>query len=1162
MCLLLPLLGEAERLSLGVLIAVVATILAGLGLHENIERSRRPVWAALYLGLVGLVVGTLVRSVHAELANVEFPFPSPADVFVMAGYVLILAGQRALAKARRHENNRADLLDALLVGALVGIPFWSLAVVPFLLDSTVAPSIRILDGTYSVIVIAVLVATALLAVGPGKRNWSYYLLAFSMTVLFVIDTGALLHDMGIQQLDWVISYAFPLGFIAYAAATLRPDISHLTDRPPVNEPRLTRQRIALLVASVLLVPALLLWQVESGYMLGVVLTSSGSAIIALIVLARMTDLVRANERSIRMERVRSNVGEALVAAGEVSDIARATLGGIMDLVTNDRPALGILLIDRGDGTFTADTHDGRAYYSPSDAVRLDEEFMTTVHEGRPTQRKGRLVLESGRVLCCPSGEETILIPLQMESISRGIFAITTSATMKRSTRRVLESIIWEACLALRSLELGEQIARERTERRYRAMFERSTDIVSVTGPDGVIHFCSPAALRALGREPTALIGRTLFELVHTADRQKVNSLLRYASSGRTEPRPVELRMRHRDKSVRWFEVLARDLTDEPEIEGIVITARDITERKTMEQEVSRSEARFRSLVQNSSDIVAVLDDDGRFTYLSPAVTAVLGFSSEELIGLSAFTLLHQNESELAGSFRSLVSRRRFAQERAEVSVTDKNGKAHTLELAITDLRSESAVHGVVVNARDVSVNKELESSLEHQALHDGLTGLPNRDLFSNQVAEALSRAEGRVDSVAVLLVDVDDFKTVNDSLGHQAGDQLLIDVADRILQCLRLSDSAARLGGDEFGLLLEHCQGEREAVVIAAQMLDAIAEPLFAGGRPIQLTASIGVSLVSEQARSAELLLRNADMAMYLAKGRGKARFALFEDTMQAAALERMDTKSALAIAVDRNELVLYYQPIVSMDGSSFHGAEALVRWKHPQRGLLGPGAFIPLAEETGVIVPIGSWIVNEALRQLSIWRARNLVDASFRMGVNLSVRQLDDPRIVDCIEIALARYCVPPASLTIEVTESLLVGENSEALLRLEGLRSLGVAVAIDDFGTGYSSLSYIGRFPIDILKIDRSFVDGLGGPSKKPTIASAIIDLARRIGAQTVAEGIEKVAELEVLLELGCDYAQGYLFSRPVPAAEFVALLTAGVAPLPRPEELSPLGSHADLT
>lgn len=303
-------------------------------------------------------------------------------------------------------------------------------------------------------------------------------------------------------------------------------------------------------------------------------------------------------------------------------------------------------------------------------------------------------------------------------------------------------------------------------------------------------------------------------------------------------------------------------------------------------------------------------------------------------------------------------------------------------------------------------------------------------------------------------------------------------------------------------------------------------------------------------------------MAMYLAKSRGKARVALFEETMESAALERMDTKSALGMAVDRDELVLYYQPIMSIDGGRFHGAEALVRWKHPERGLLGPGAFIPLAEETGLIVSIGSWIVNEALRQLSSWRARNLVDASFKMGVNLSVRQLDDPRIVDCIEIALARYGVPPESLTLEVTESLLVGENSMALLRLERIRSLGIAVAIDDFGTGYSSLSYIGRFPIDILKIDRSFVEGLGGPSKDPMVVSAIIDLAQSIGAQTVAEGIEQVAELAVLSDLGCDYAQGYLFSRPVPSAEFVALLTAGLAPLSRPEELSPLESHADLT
>lgn len=585
-CLSLPFLGEAERLSVGAVLAVAATVLAGVGLYRNIDQAHRRLWTLFYLGLVSLVVGTLVRSVHAELAGVEFPFPSPADAIVMAGYLLILAGELVLANARRHENNRADVLDACLVGALIGIPFWSLSVAPFLIDERVPLAVRALDGVYSVVTIALICATALLAVGPGKRNPAYYMLAVSIFVLFVIDTAAILHDTGLQQVEWLIAYAFPVGFIAFAGAALSPQIARLTDRPAVQEPRLTTRRIALLVASVLVVPVMLLWQVLADRPLGILLTSSGAALISLLVLARMTDLVHANERSIAMERVRSETGEKLVTAAEVEGIAAATLDGALRLIPNDAALVGIVVVtDRDNNLVATAFHELNVKDSPPFAG-LDRHLADQLMPGGVYQCSGSLELSGGRLTCRASRHHTIVLPLSVEASSRGFVAVTANDQIDRTTARVLESIVWEACLALRSAELSQDLAREKTERRYRALFENSSDLVSVVDSRSIVQFCSPTSRKALGWDPDFMVTKAITEFVHSDDRSKTLSLLRISSTDRPAHDPIEVRMLHADGTFRWFELLARDLSDEPEIGGLVINAREITDRRAAEQQLS------------------------------------------------------------------------------------------------------------------------------------------------------------------------------------------------------------------------------------------------------------------------------------------------------------------------------------------------------------------------------------------------------------------------------------------------------------------------------------------------------------------------------------------------------------------------------------------------
>ena len=1143
-CTLLPFLAEAERLSLGLLIAFACTVLAGLGLRKNIDRRQRRVWLSLYLGLVCFVVGVLVRGIHGLLVDDPFPFPSPADMVVMAGYIFIFFGQLDLARARRHENNRADLLDALLVGALIGLPFWALAVTPFLVDSSVPIAVRGLDAAYSVITIALVVATALLAVGPGKRNPSYYLLAFSMFILFVIDTGAILNDMGVEQAGWVISYVFPVAFIAYAAGVLHPGVRRLTDRPELQDPVLTRRRIAISVAAVLVVPLLLFVEVRAGHDLEIVLTSVGSAVIALLVLARMTDLVRANERSVSRERIRAATAERLVSATTSDEIAKAVLSGVMRVSADSRSTRCTVLLDTVNGLeIAAASEPGWATRSdrPRSArvsIGLDAVTMRTLREGHLCRAPGTIEIFHGRIELLPTDDETLLVPFVVDGSMGGLTVLTAEGHIDRATERMVDSIAWEAALALQSAELRRDLARQQTERRYQAMFERSSDLVCVVDAAGKITFSSPAARHLVGIEADDLVGRPLTDVINEQDRAKALALVRAVERGRADSDPVELRLEGRSERTLWAEMVVRDLRSEPQVEGLVVTARDVTDRRSAEARLATSEARFRALVQNSTDVVGVLDRDGRFTYLSPAILTTLGYRPEELVGQTMFDLIDEPEVR-AEAYERLWESAQFSQRRLELRVPDRYERLHTLDITLTDLRTEPAVGGIVINARDVSDNKELERSLRHQALHDTLTGLPNREAFANAVGEALN-PPSRTDGISVVVIDLDDFKTINDSLGHDVGDQVLVVVSDRIRNCLRLSDVAARLGADAFAILLDPVGSENEASTICERVLASLAEPILIVGRRLALTASAGIALGDRDQRSSQVVIRNADMAMHTAKSQGKGRLAVFREQMHQSASERMELHAALLRAIERKEFLLYYQPIVGIDGQSLHGAEALIRWRHPDRGVLAPGAFINLAEESGLIVPLGAWVIDESVRQLGVWLRRGLVSSDFSLDVNLSPLQLREPAIVDVVADALARHDVPAENLVIEITESLLVEDGTGCKERLAELRALGIRMAVDDFGTGYSSLSYIERFPIDVIKIDRSFIQGLGADDRDSTVVRAVLDIARQIGATTVAEGVEEGSELAALESLGCDLVQGFLFSRPVPAAEFVGLIT----------------------
>jgi diguanylate cyclase (GGDEF)-like protein len=475
--------------------------------------------------------------------------------------------------------------------------------------------------------------------------------------------------------------------------------------------------------------------------------------------------------------------------------------------------------------------------------------------------------------------------------------------------------------------------------------------------------------------------------------------------------------------------------------------------------------------------------------------------------------------------------------------------------------------------RTVEELRASEARLAHQAVHDGLTGLANRALFQDRVAHALARVArpphgdgAGAQLVGVLFVDLDDFKAVNDTFGHAAGDKLLMGVADRLTHRVRAADTVARLGGDEFAIVVEAADSVEEVRMVAERVSAAFAEPIALEGTEAMVNASIGVATGSAGC-TADALLRNADAALYVAKGRGKRRHVLFSPEMATAIHSRMTLEAELRRAFDRDELRVYYQPVVRLASGRLVGAEALVRWHHPERGLLAPSEFIPLAEDTGLVVPLGRWVLRQACREAAAWRSARPTppgvagaraqrpgaggaagaERGLSVSVNLSARQLQGSDLVRDVEAALAESGLAPGELTLELTESVLLRDSASALACLAELKAMGVRLAIDDFGVGYSSLSYLQQFPVDLLKIDKAFVDAAGRQAHEPVLVRAMVSLAGTLGLECVAEGIERQAQHDALRSLGCEFGQGYLFARPLPAPEFSRVVAWGLQAAP---------------
>lgn len=554
---------------------------------------------------------------------------------------------------------------------------------------------------------------------------------------------------------------------------------------------------------------------------------------------------------------------------------------------------------------------------------------------------------------------------------------------------------------------------------------------------------------------------------------------------------------------------------------------------------TRSGARIQHLLDLSRDAFVETDAGAVLTEWNRQAELLFGWSRDEVLGRPVTDFLvperymnrFQDDLAMARTAPGDTERTRPR----EMCLLHREG--HELQVTATayimgsgdSLRMGGFLH-------DRHEEKAAEEALAHAYLYDSLTGLPNRTLFTYRLAYALAKGKGSSGSVALLVLDLDRFKAINDALGHEVGDEVLVAVSGRLVAANGTAEVIARLGGDEFLVLFDGDDAEAEAEAFSERVLEALSAPITAGPGEVFITASIGIAYTSDRVTDATPLLSNADAAMYQAKKRGGGSVEVFGEAMRVRVLDRMNTEHSLHRALERSELKLFYQPVVEIKGSRAVGVEALLRWDHPDQGLVTPNRFIPVAEESGLIIPIGAWVLQEACRQLRRWQVKRYGGLQGAVEVNLSARQVDDPQIVATVEQILSETGLNPSYLTLEITESALMNDAAAALSVLRALKELGVTLAIDDFGTGYSSLSYLQRFPLDILKIDKTFVDELGIAPEGSEIISAVINLAHALGLQVIAEGVETELQLEELERLDCDFAQGYLFSRPVPAHELV--------------------------
>ena len=678
--------------------------------------------------------------------------------------------------------------------------------------------------------------------------------------------------------------------------------------------------------------------------------------------------------------------------------------------------------------------------------------------------------------------------------------------------------------------LERELRLQRSEEQYRGVVESTDDLITRVDHEGRLQFVNHASRRYFGLEPEACMGLLAFDFLHPDDQASTGAAFAIWIEGETPTLRWENRQISRAGQEHWMQWnITANRTPAGQVIGFTSIGRDVSEQRAAQQRLRLAASVFNS----SAEGIFVTDADKRILSINPAMMAASGYSQAELIGHTP-TLFRSGRHD-RNFYRAMMNEvAAHGHWRGEIWNRRKNGEVYPEWLTITAVKD---AEGVVVNYIgsffDISERKDAEKHIEFLAHHDSLTQLPNRTLLEDRIRQAIATSRHQENRTAILMLDLDRFKLINDTLGHDVGDLLLESVAHRLSAAVGETETVARLGGDEFIVLMPDVDSIDQALAMAQKILAAVAQVHLIGSEELHVTPSIGISLFPDDGDDAAALLRGADTAMYHAKSVGRNNFQFFTSSMNFEVLERITIEKDLRRALEHQEFVLYYQPQVNCLSGVVTGMEALIRWQHPQRGLVFPDKFIAIAEETGLIVPIGEWVLREACRQAKVWH--DLGQTGMRMGVNLSARQFQQADLFQQIASALADSGLNEAMLELEITEGMLMKDPQAAIELLNTLASLGIRLAIDDFGTGYSSLSYLKLFPLHRLKIDKSFIRDISSDPNDAAIVNAVIGLANSLNMEVIAEGVESVDQLRYLEQHGCHEIQGYFFSRPLPAHQF---------------------------
>jgi diguanylate cyclase (GGDEF)-like protein/PAS domain S-box-containing protein len=982
-------------------LSAAAGVLVGVRLHRP---NRRLPWYLLSAVLVSFTAGDTTYNILTDYLGEANPFPCMADGFYLIVYPMLAVALLIFIRMGSGTDNRAALLDALVPTAGLGLLAWVFLIAPYVHNGDLNVAEKLTSVGYPLGDVLALAMLLRLLTSAGRKPFALTILALGVTSLLVTDVL-----YGLRQLagTWQVGGPTDSGWVLFYAATalsaLHPSMRRLTSGSgEERHPKPAGRRIVAMSMAALIAPAVLLVEDLGDGVVDAPMIATASATMFLLVMARVAGLLKAQREAAGRERTLRLSGADLVAAGTEKEAGAALRKAIDDMI----PAGRTYVFHMRGVDAESDLRTGAGGLERASVADLPADVRE--HLGGHERVLMAEIVTAGRLKGGPNRRKQAYL-----AADEDLLTILQPA---------FESLTTQGTMAVERIVLTEEVTRRNSEDYFRALIQSASDVIMIVGDDGLIRYASPSALPVFGR--TDLVGTPLRRLIAGTDHAELHFLIDQVRAGHG-PR-----------------------------DGV--------------------------------DLTAVSGDD----------------------------LLLQ------------------------------------VEVSCRDLRADPAVAGLVVTIRDVTERRRLETDLAHQAYHDSLTGLPNRALFQNRLQQAALIAENGERLVGVLFIDLDDFKEVNDSLGHAAGDQLLVEVGRRITDVAGPVNTAARTGGDEFAVLVEQIDDPVEAEEIAARIVAALAEPIEvidATGAQHQLhgAASVGVATSSEADGISELL-RRADVAMYGAKTEGKNTWQRYQDEVHHAMIRRLEMRAALNEAVPGDQMRLRFQPIVDLPTGETIGLEALVRWQHPVRGLLGPDEFIELSEENGSVVTIGGWVLREALRTFAAWRAEAPDSLLRYVSVNVSARQFRHPGFVEHVREVLAETGSKPEWLLLEITESLVLHDADQVWRDLRELRSLGIRIAIDDFGTGYSSLSYLSQMPVDVLKIDKSFIDDILLNPQQMALVETIVALARTLDLAVVAEGIELAGHRDALVRMGCPYGQGYLFSKPVTAQEAGAWLSPEVNPM----------------